>query len=169
MSRKSEKIETPHDPVTGEIPAYHREISQQDLRLDALGREIVDPRSMAPPVGYVRQPTMVDIVRQQIRSAHLAAEAEAAGLETFEEADDFEVDDDFDPSSPYEEIFDPIPPQPRFLNAVEELGPQGRSRRKPATVPAEPADGEPPPDGPRPPAKKAAAPKAPPPVDNPTE
>lgn len=44
-----------------------------------------------------------------VRSERLAAEAAAAGYESFEEADDFEVGDDFDPSSPYETDFDPTP------------------------------------------------------------
>lgn len=68
---------------------------------------LADKRPIAPPVGYKRQPSMVEIVRDMVRSEHLRREAEAAGAETFEEADDFEVGDDFDPSSPYENDFDP--------------------------------------------------------------
>lgn len=71
------------------------------------GREVVDPTPMAPPVGYRRQPSMVEIVRQMVRSERLRAEAEAADMETFEESDDFDVGDDFDPTSPYENEFDP--------------------------------------------------------------
>lgn len=33
--------------------------------------------------------------------------AEAEGMETFEESDDFDVGDDLDPSTPYEADFDP--------------------------------------------------------------
>lgn len=178
----SKKKHPPHDLMTGELltdlsatprsPEYFRAVSAQDLYLDPQGREILDPRPMAPPVGYTRQPTMVDIIRQQIRSHTLAAEAQAQGLESFEEADDFNVDDDFDPTSPYEEIFDPIPPQARYLNAVEELGPQGIARRKPHTAPAEPTDGDPAAGRPQT-SPKAQAPQAPasatPPVAKATE
>lgn len=44
-----------------------------------------------------------------VRSERLAQEAAQAGYESFEEADDFEVGDDYDPSSPYETDFDPVP------------------------------------------------------------
>lgn len=47
-------------------------------------------------------------IRGIIRGERLKQEMEAAGRETFEEADDFDVGDDYDPSSPYEEVFDPV-------------------------------------------------------------
>lgn len=91
------------DYETGEIgdpPA-------KDKPQDGYGREIPDPTPMAPPLGYVRQPTMVDIMRDMIRSHQLAQEAAAAGYETFEEADDFDVGE-VDPYSPYEGEFEPV-------------------------------------------------------------
>lgn len=72
--------------------------------------------SNVPARLHVRQPvnTEVDRIRELIRSERLRQEAEAAGHESFEEADDFDIGDDFDPSSPYEEAFegqyDPHPP-----------------------------------------------------------
>lgn len=77
--------------------------------LTAEGREILDPTPMAPPVGYKRHPSLAEQIREMVRSERLAAEAAAAGYETFEEADDFDVDDDVDPNSKYEGDFDPIP------------------------------------------------------------
>lgn len=73
------------------------------------GYEVPDPTPMAPPVGYRAQPSLRDQIREMVRSEKLALEAEAAGFETFDEADDFDVGDDFDPTSPYEEVFDPTP------------------------------------------------------------
>lgn len=72
--------------------------------INALGQEMVDSTPMAPPIGYKPQESMIDIVRRMVRSEKLAAEAEMAGRETFEEADDFFVEDDdsYDPRSPYE-------------------------------------------------------------------
>lgn len=73
------------------------------------GREYLNPTPLAPPVGYQRRPSLAQQIRDMVRSERLAQELDRAGFETFEEADDFDVGDDFDPSSPYEEHFDPTP------------------------------------------------------------
>lgn len=83
-------------------------------RIDELGREIPDPVPMAPPVGYQRQPSLTERIRDMVRSEHLRIAALEAGQETFEEADDFEVGDDLDPSTPYEEVFDPVDSEARM-------------------------------------------------------
>lgn len=82
---------------------------------DQQGREIPDPTPMQPPLGYKRQDTLAMQMRQMIISDRLAREAAAAGAETFEEADDFEVGDDWDQEkhSPYEANFDPMTPEER--------------------------------------------------------
>lgn len=69
---------------------------------------VPDPRPLEPPVGYKKQPSMVEVVRNMVRSESLRQAALSRDAETFEEADDFDVGDDFDPTSPYEEIFDPV-------------------------------------------------------------
>lgn len=75
---------------------------------DEYGREILDPTPMAPPIGYKKQPSMIEMVRNMVRSEHVKRAAEEAGMETFEEADDFDIPDDpIDPSTPYENDFDP--------------------------------------------------------------
>jgi len=88
-------------------------------RLDPKGREIVDPVPVAPPIGYIKQESLHEQIARMVRSERLRQEAEAAGFETFEEADDFDVGDDYDPSSTFEEQFygqftqvvsDPEPP-----------------------------------------------------------
>lgn len=78
--------------------------------LDDKGREILDPVPMAPPLGYKRQPTLTERIRDMVRSEHVRLAALQAGAETFEEADDFEVGDDYEelPRSLYEEVFDPV-------------------------------------------------------------
>lgn len=65
---------------------------------------------IAPPLGYIKQPSITERIRDMVRSEHLRLAAESAGAETFEEANDFDVGDDYDPSSPYEEVFDPPAP-----------------------------------------------------------
>lgn len=71
------------------------------------GREYPDPTPIAPPLGFIKQPTLAETMRQMIRSEALKNAARESGHETFEEADDFDVGDDYDPRSPYEETFDP--------------------------------------------------------------
>lgn len=75
--------------------------------LNAKGQELPDPTPMQPPVGFIKQESLHDKIRAMVVSEKLRMEAQAAGKETFEEADDFDVEDDYDPTSPYEEIFDP--------------------------------------------------------------
>lgn len=83
--------------------------SEGEIKQDELGREVLDGTPMAPPVGYKRQPSMVEHIRALVRSEQLAAAVAAQGFETFEEADDFDIMDDNDPmpSSPHENEFDP--------------------------------------------------------------
>lgn len=70
------------------------------LPLNEQGQLVPDPVPMAPPIGYRPQPDMMDMIRQQVRLASM--EAERAGLETEDEADDFDVGDDPEIKSPYE-------------------------------------------------------------------
>lgn len=68
-------------------------------------REKPDPTPMAIPIGFERPPTLAEQVARLVRNERLQAALSASGRETFEEANDFDVGDDFDPSSPYEENF----------------------------------------------------------------
>lgn len=83
------------------------------------GSEVLDPTPMAPPIGYVKQPSMVEIVRNMVRSEKLALLAAEAGMETFEESEDFDVGDEAeDLLSGFENEFDP--PISEVREAVEE-------------------------------------------------
>ena len=81
--------------------------SRQDVYLTEDGREKPSAQKIAPPLGYTKRESLVETIRRMVRSEALRNEAEAAGMETLEEADDFDVGDDYDPSSPYEYNFDP--------------------------------------------------------------
>jgi len=93
-----------------ERPRKEKTISDEDGSvisfLNADGSENLDPQPMAPPVGFKPAPSLAEQIREMVRSEKLAREAAEAGFETFEESDDFDVGDDFDPRTPYEEIFD---------------------------------------------------------------
>lgn len=72
------------------------------------GSEVPDPRPMALPVGFERPESVQDMIRRLVRDQSLQADLEASGVETFEDADDFDVPDDMvPPFSPHEEDFDP--------------------------------------------------------------
>jgi len=72
------------DPETGEVFS----------NLDAERSEQLDGTPVAPPIGYQKQPSMHEIMRQFIASERLRQDAEANGFDTPEEADDFDVGDD---------------------------------------------------------------------------
>ena len=85
---------------------YLVKLSRKGLKPD--GTFAVDPMPMAPPIGYKKQPSMVEVVRDMVRSEKLRIEAERAGYETFEEAEDFEVGEDPEVMrSVWENEFDP--------------------------------------------------------------
>lgn len=60
---------------------------------DEYGREICDPRPIEWPAGMKRPETMQETMRRLI-ATELSQAAEAAGAESFEDADDFEVEDE---------------------------------------------------------------------------
>lgn len=70
-------------------------------KLDENGHEILDDTPVAIPARLSRAETLTEQVRRLIREEASRA-AQAAGFETFEEADDFEIEDDYDPRSPHE-------------------------------------------------------------------
>lgn len=130
------------------------EPSPQESLLD-YAYEVPDPTPVAPPVGYKKQPSMVEYIRDMVRSEKLRQEAEAAGYETFEESEDFDVGDDNDPTSPWENEYDP--PISEIRSEVE------RNRKPPSATPGA-SPGAPPPnppsDGPGASKPSAAAPAA---------
>lgn len=75
--------------------------------LNARGHEVGDPDPVEIPAGFRRPETLAEQVKRLIRTS-LSEHAAASGMETFEEAEDFDVEDDFDPTTPYEVFFDPV-------------------------------------------------------------
>lgn len=79
------------------------------MALDKDGNEIPDPQPVAIPPGFKVPETMEQMMRRLLRSPEFRDRMNENENDTFEEAEDFEVDDDtFDPHSPYEEVFDPV-------------------------------------------------------------
>lgn len=81
----------------------------ESSRLDEFGREIFSGERITLPLHFTRQRS----IHEQIREMILAMKSiEREGFETFEDADDFDVDDyraDFEDLPSYEQDFDHLP------------------------------------------------------------
>lgn len=108
-------------------------------------RESPDPTPLAPPVGYKAAPSLAEQIREMVRSERLAREVAEAGYETFEESDDFEVDDDYVVNSPYENEFDP-PISEMVKSGKEELDKKAKPPKAETTSssPPQPKQDDPP-------------------------
>lgn len=76
------------------------------------GEEIPDPTPVELPVGFTRPKTLQETMRDLLRNEEVRRALARHDMETFEEADDFDIpDEDRDPrfpeNSPYEQDFDP--------------------------------------------------------------
>lgn len=69
---------------------------------DENGGEILDPTPMQPPLGYKRSLSLSEQIAQQVRIAHLKILEDSAVSETEDEADDFEIGEEYEPLSKYE-------------------------------------------------------------------
>ena len=114
MTKKITENEPLVHPETGEIRIRtHRGSHYEDP----------DPTPFAPTVGVRPKETLEERMRRMIRD-EMSYAAEQQGMESFEEADDFDVDDERDPESMYEipwepafEPRNPAPPSPEVRNA----------------------------------------------------
>lgn len=80
------------------------------------GEEILDPTPVSIPLNFKRPVPLNERIKQMVRD-EASLLARENGYETFDEADDFDTDDDLpDPRSPWEENFDPDAP---FISARE--------------------------------------------------
>lgn len=137
-----------------EAAALHKQaVEEAELRaaevlLDPLGRELADPNPLQPPVGYNPQPTLVEQMRAMIAGERMRMAALESGFETFEEADDFEMDEDPFPRSEHEvdEFSVPVRELKKRRTAAEAAPPQEPKEQSPAassggavTEPAQPA------------------------------
>lgn len=81
---------------------------QYKYRLPDGRYERLDPRPISIPIGMERPESLQEKMRRLVRDEVFNSRLAEAGVETFEEADDFNIPDDpIDPATPYEENFDP--------------------------------------------------------------
>lgn len=69
-------------------------------------REVMDPNPIATPLKFKREPSYFEQIRDSVRR-ELSKAANDRDMDTFEEANDFEIGEDFVPYSPHEERFGP--------------------------------------------------------------
>lgn len=81
----------------GETVNEHGEVSRR-------GMEVPDPRPVAIPAGFKRPETLSEQVRRLVRMERLNGDEEVD--ESWDEANDFDIGDDFDPKSPWETMWD---------------------------------------------------------------
>lgn len=95
-----------YDPQTGEV-RFSKRISMQDRYLNKAGAELPDPRPAAPSLGKKPEMHIRDYIRTLVKSERLQQDLDNQGVETFEEANDFEVGEDYFPDSQYENDLEP--------------------------------------------------------------
>ena len=81
-----------------------------NTRLNASGYETLDPNPVEVPAGFRKPESLAETIQRLIRT-DVSQIADKEGFDTFDEADDFEIEDGeegLDPHTPYETIFDPI-------------------------------------------------------------
>jgi len=150
-------------PKISEVEQKLSELYERRAADPAKKREHLDPTPMSPPIGYVRAPSMIDRIRDMVRH-EMSTAAQTSGFESFEEAEDFDVDDEYDPASPWEMMFEPDTPAEMRARLEADLpkyrdAPAGAAGApKPAGATAE---GDAPAGESKAPAKAPKAPKAP--------
>lgn len=100
------------DKKTGEI--YEDAIAEHMRGMcsyNERGEEILDPTPIALPVGFTRPRSLQDTMKKLVQDELIRRDLQAHEIETFEEADDFDVEEQ-DPleSTPYEDCFEPAIP-----------------------------------------------------------
>lgn len=106
-------------------------------KLDDEGREKLDSTPVEIPIGFERPPTLEEQVRRLMYSEYdrLRQSDAMSGMESPEEADDFDIEDDpIDQNTPYEEYFflreqdlPPITENEDFKLTSEEIAKQANS------------------------------------------
>jgi len=127
-----------------DIPAHYSTKPMQLLKYLPTGEEIMDPTPMEPPIGYNRQPSLAEQMRQ-IYLHQRRLELDAQLSESIEEADDFDIpeDDIVIPQSPWENDRDPS------IKELLKAGKEALAARVAAAKAAAPTKPVPPAPGPK--------------------
>jgi hypothetical protein len=91
------------------------------------GAEKPSSKPMQIPIGFKKPTNMKAKIHEMIKNERLMYELDNAGLETFEDSEDFDIGDDYDPTSPYEHDFDQGIEYPGDNNGMQEEQPINNS------------------------------------------
>lgn len=83
------------------ISKYSELDDEGELHFD-YSAEFPDGTPVEVPLRFSRPPTLEERMKMFIRSQRMQEVAQAAGMESFQEADDFEIDDPDEALTPYE-------------------------------------------------------------------
>lgn len=81
------------------------QIKRTGPKYNEKGEEMMDPTPVALPIAFKR-PESVGQMMQRLIKNHYSKVAAAEGLDSFDDADDFDIGDDVEPKSPYESDLD---------------------------------------------------------------
>lgn len=142
-------MDTNHD--TTQLSGVFKEEKQSPQRHNEAGEEILDPTPMQPPLGYKKSLSLSEQIRQQVQLSLIERLESEMEPETEEEADDFEIGDDYEPLSKHEN--DHVPTLAQLKAKAKEINEQIRKKnaeaavefyknniKTPADPPAQPAD-----------------------------
>jgi hypothetical protein len=128
MKRKEDTVPgVPMGPPVEEYcskPIFDADGCQVSSSIGKDGKEYGDPVPLEPPVGYQPPPDIMVMVQQMIANERFRAKLAEEAYETFEEADDFLIDDDpLEPLTEYERVFYP-PAEPSRVDNGGKRAPQ---------------------------------------------
>lgn len=86
-------------------------MARNTIEFTERGEEILDSRPIEVPLNFQRPLTLQEEIRRMI-AVEASHAADVAGLESFQEADDFEIDDEEEPFQSAYEITEMIPDGP---------------------------------------------------------
>jgi len=125
MAKKFESVEEFNTK-----PTFDEDGVQVSSAIGKDGKEYPDPVPLEPPIGYNAPPDLMTMIRTMIRQEKFNQTLADHDYETFDEADDFDIDDDpLDALTPYEKVFEP----PRAASVAPQ---DAASPPPPAPVPA---------------------------------
>lgn len=143
MARKSETV--PGEVVAPAVeefctkPYFDEDGVQVASGIGLDGKEYPDPVPFSVPVGYVPPPDLMDMIRRMVHSEMAQTILKDAGIETIDEADDFDIEDDpLDPLTPYERVFLPPASPPAAAEAASAPSPAGTPTSAIASATAQP-------------------------------
>lgn len=102
--------------------------------IDDKGREILDPTPLAVSVRLKRPPTLAEQVKMLLSQEAFRRRLHEEGVETFEESDDFDCDEDFDPRHPWERNFDHVDEESPAERQLKNTPPKKQAASPPSPV-----------------------------------